>query len=91
MSARIYAMALVADRRICVDGNVREFRDMTKGVLSISDNGQYGAHGRRCREEGGIDRGEWPRGKFGEGGSGKPDYRNHARSGRVKEYDHYVG
>jgi hypothetical protein len=41
MSARIYAMALIADRRICVDGNVREFRDMTKGVLSTSDNGHY--------------------------------------------------
>ena len=28
-----------------VEGSVRESRAMTKGVLSTSDNGHYGAHG----------------------------------------------
>src|SRR4030095_7270795 len=38
---------------------------------ATSDNGHYGAHGRRCREEGGIDRWAWPRGRIGEGDTGE--------------------
>jgi hypothetical protein len=45
---------------------------------TTSDNGHYVTHGRRWREEGVIDRWEWPRGRSGEGDTGKTDYRNPA-------------
>jgi hypothetical protein len=56
----------VAGWRMGVDGSLWESRDRTKGMISTSDYGEYVTYGKLCREEGVIDRWEWPIGRIGE-------------------------
>jgi hypothetical protein len=60
-----------AEQTTLRDERPREGVPRHKERPSGSDNGHYVTHGRRCREEGGIDRWAWPRGRSGEGDTGK--------------------